>query len=108
MAEKSISIKQFYLETRERLNLRLMNGESGFFRQIVNLDIHRPGLALAGFLELFTYDRIQLLGNTEIRYLNSISSERRSEAIEPAVGGLLSSNRFAPENQKLLGPQFVL
>ena len=82
MAEKSISIKQFYLETRERLNLRLMNGESGFFRQIVNLDIHRPGLALAGFLELFTYDRIQLLGNTEIRYLNSISSERRSEAIE--------------------------
>lgn len=38
---------------------------------------HRPGLALAGFLELFTYHRIQVLGNTECRYLLHLAPEER-------------------------------
>jgi HPr kinase/phosphorylase len=43
--------------------------------------LHRPGLALAGFIELFTFDRVQILGNTEIKYLNSLSEEARREAL---------------------------
>jgi HPr kinase/phosphorylase len=82
MAIKAISVEQFYVETRSRLKLRLMTSEAGFFRQIENLDVHRPGLALAGFVELFTFDRIQVLGNTEIRFLNTLSSSKRRLAVE--------------------------
>ena len=42
--------------------------------------IHRPGLALAGYVALFTYDRVQVFGNTEIRYLNSMPLEERIKA----------------------------
>jgi HPr kinase/phosphorylase len=82
MSDKSISVEQFYDETRRRLQLHLVTSEAGFFKTIGNEDIHRPGLALAGFVELFTYDRIQVLGNTEIRFLNSLSSRKRREALE--------------------------
>ncbi len=38
-------------------------------RPLSESHIHRPGLALAGYTELFTSERIQVLGNTEVRYL---------------------------------------
>jgi HPr kinase/phosphorylase len=37
-------------------------------------------LALAGYVALFTYDRVQVFGNTEIRYLNSMPLEERIKA----------------------------
>ena len=49
-------------------------------RLVSESSLHRPGLALAGFLELFTFQRIQILGNTEHRYLDLLSKEKRLEA----------------------------
>ncbi|NLJ94717.1 MAG: HPr(Ser) kinase/phosphatase [Clostridiaceae bacterium] len=40
-------------------------------------DITRPGLQLAGYFMHFGPDRIQLLGNMETAYLNSLSGEER-------------------------------
>ena len=37
-------------------------------------------MALAGYVALFTYDRVQVFGNTEIRYLNSMPLEERIKA----------------------------
>lgn len=37
--------------------------------------LHRPGLALAGFLERFAYKRIQVIGETEISYMQTISED---------------------------------
>ena len=42
--------------------------------------LHRPGLALAGYTDLFTHQRVQILGNTECRYLASLSAGERREA----------------------------
>ena len=42
--------------------------------------LHRPGLALAGFLELFTFQRVQVLGNTEHRYLNHLDETARTDS----------------------------
>jgi HPr kinase/phosphorylase len=44
--------------------------------------LHRPGLALAGYTELFTHQRVQVLGNTECRYLDSLEAEERQRAFE--------------------------
>lgn len=49
-------------------------------RFIIEADLHRPGLALAGYVELFTHQRIQVIGNTESRYLAFLSDEKQKEA----------------------------
>jgi HPr kinase/phosphorylase len=77
-----ISVSTFYKENRERLKLTLKSSENGFNRKITRTDAHRPGLALAGFVELFTYDRVQVLGNTEMRYLRSLNEEKQNESID--------------------------
>ncbi len=77
-----ITVRNFYKDNKERLKLSLVNSENGFSRRITMSDTHRPGLALAGFVDLFTYDRIQILGNTEIRYLNTLSEDQLNHSID--------------------------
>ncbi|RMI04932.1 MAG: HPr kinase/phosphorylase [Calditrichaeota bacterium] len=77
-----LKVGQFYKQCREKLKLELLTSDAGFSREIVESDLHRPGLALAGFIDLFTYHRVQVLGNTEIRYLNSLTPEQRTESLE--------------------------
>jgi HPr kinase/phosphorylase len=38
-------------------------------------DLHRPGLALAGYLKLYSFQRIQIMGNTECEYLSNLNKE---------------------------------
>jgi HPr kinase/phosphorylase len=49
-------------------------------RRVTESNLHRPGLALAGYTELFTHQRVQILGNTECRYLRHLAPEARQEA----------------------------
>jgi HPr kinase/phosphorylase len=64
----------------DRLRLEKLNGENGFENEITDKNLHRPGLALAGYVGLFTFNRVQLMGNTEIRYLNSLDAAHRRSA----------------------------
>ncbi|HTP79639.1 MAG TPA: HPr(Ser) kinase/phosphatase [Bacteroidota bacterium] len=80
--KKSITVGFLFEALRERLKLESRNGEVGFEKQIRDKNIHRPGLALAGYVELFTYDRVQVFGNTEIRYLSHLSLRERLKAFE--------------------------
>lgn len=77
-----IDVKTFYKQNKDRLKFTLLTSENGFSRRITKSDTHRPGLALAGFVELFTYDRVQILGNTEIKYLNSLSESERQKSVD--------------------------
>ena len=76
--KKNITVGFLYEQTHERFRLKQLNGEAGFDNQISDRNLNRPGLALAGYVELFTYDRVQLMGNTEIRYLNSLPPPQRT------------------------------
>jgi len=76
-----ILVSTFYKENKERLKLSLVGSENGFNRKIISGDWHRPGLALAGFVDLFSYDRVQLLGNTEISYTKTLSDEQLKKSI---------------------------
>jgi len=49
-------------------------------RFVTEADLHRPGLALAGYIKLFTYQRIQIIGNTESQYLNYLSEDDEKKA----------------------------
>ena len=47
---------------------------------VTESELHRPGLALAGYVDLFTHHRVQILGNTENQYLAQLDVEARKEA----------------------------
>ena len=49
-------------------------------RAVTEDNLHRPGLALAGYVELFTHQRVQILGNTENRYLRHLDAAARRQA----------------------------
>ncbi len=49
---------------------------------ISSKDVNRPGLILAGYEDYFDPERIQLLGFTEIGYLNSLSVSQRQQCLD--------------------------
>ncbi len=77
--KKSITVGFLYEANKTRLKLEPLT-TVGYENTIKDRSIHRPGLALAGYVALFTYDRVQVFGNTEIRYLNSMPFEERVNA----------------------------
>lgn len=46
-------------------------------RLVVSRDVSRPGLPLAGFFDYFDETRIEVIGNMEHKYLESMSAEER-------------------------------
>ncbi|UCE17991.1 MAG: HPr kinase/phosphorylase [Gemmatimonadota bacterium] len=79
---EGITVEKLIEENRERLDLELLCGKSGLSKLITRNDIHRPGLALAGFVDLFAFRRVQILGNAEIAYLRRLSQEDLKQALE--------------------------
>lgn len=58
-----------------------MIGEVGMDNYITEKNLHRPQLALAGYVGLFTFHRVQIFGNTEVNYLNSLNTKEKVNAI---------------------------
>jgi HPr kinase/phosphorylase len=54
-------------------------------KYVVEADLHRPGLALSGYVDLFTYQRIQIIGNTECRYLRNLTESDMMSSFEQLV-----------------------
>ncbi|MDH7514448.1 MAG: HPr(Ser) kinase/phosphatase [Bacteroidota bacterium] len=80
ISKKSIPVRTLYEKNRVRLSLRSVNGLEKSKREITDKNLHRPGLALAGYVDLFTYHRVQVMGNTEIHYLQSLPPKQREAA----------------------------
>ncbi len=49
---------------------------------IQTADLNRPALLFKGFEEIFLYDRIQIIGETELMILNSLSPPDRTKVIK--------------------------
>ncbi|MEW5798783.1 MAG: HPr(Ser) kinase/phosphatase [Bacteroidota bacterium] len=77
--KQNITVGFLFESNKSRVKLeQIVN--VGLENKIVDKNLHRPGLALAGYVELFTFNRVQVFGNTEIRYLMSMSLEKRVHA----------------------------
>ncbi len=77
-----ITVEFFYENSKDLFKLNLFSDTSGFDRKIYEQNLHRPGLALAGFVDLFSFSRVQVFGNTEMQYLNQLNYDKRVKAIE--------------------------
>ena len=70
----------------EEFHLEVIVKPEGFDDiQIVTPEVNRPGLALAGFYEIFEPDRIQLIGKAETHYLQSLEPSTRRVMLQKFV-----------------------
>ena len=77
-----ITVQRLFEERHETLQLEVLNSEVGLERRLLDPDITSPGLALAGYTERFTSDRIQVFGETEISYLQGLTQQERRDRIK--------------------------
>lgn len=82
---EGISVKTLFEENKTLLKLKPINGGRGFDKIITQKDLNRPGLALSGFVDVFTYDRVQILGNTEISYLETLSPLEKEKTLRKVL-----------------------
>ncbi len=83
-------VKEIKLHTVvERLGLEIVHQSSDYYDiTLSNADVNRPGLQLAGYLEDFPYQRLQVIGNVEYTYLTGLDSKLQYERFR----GILSYN----------------
>lgn len=72
-----VSVGQF----AEDLELTLFYRGAGNVN-IQNSDINRPGLQMAGFFKRFAYERVQILGNTEMSFWQEVDEEFRIDRMK--------------------------
>jgi HPr kinase/phosphorylase len=80
--DKSIEIGAIFSNCAERFKLSLLTSESTLQSRIVNSEVSRPGLILAGFSKRFAWDRTQVMGETEIVYMESLDPSTLENYLE--------------------------
>jgi HPr kinase/phosphorylase len=77
-----ITVSEFLAHAPPQLELRVLAGlEGAATRQLTVARIQKLGLALAGFTHYIHTGRLQIVGQSEIRYLGQLDAERLREAI---------------------------
>jgi HPr kinase/phosphorylase len=82
MMKEPLTVELLLGRKRESLALELLTDGRGLARVVSGGDISSPGLVLTGFTERFPSDRIQVLGETEVAFLNSLDGDRRRAALD--------------------------
>jgi HPr kinase/phosphorylase len=99
----TLFLKEFFQAKKEGLALEPLTPDVSLDGECRNQDISSPGLALAGFVERFPAGRMQVLGETEMTYLDSLDPETRRARLEtffaldvPAV--FITKGQAVPED----------
>lgn len=77
-----VSIKQLFNDMGKDLDMKLIAGESGMDKTVLTSEVNRPGLALAGYFDTFSFDRIQILGLTETSYFKDLPPEVKKSRLQ--------------------------
>ncbi len=77
-----VTVANFFEAGRDDLSLSLVCGGENLNRRIEEPIVNRPGLALTGFYDHFAWERLQLIGNAERSYLDSLSAKSRLERLK--------------------------
>ncbi|MDB4879160.1 MAG: hprK [Gemmatimonadetes bacterium] len=73
----TLKVGSLFDQLRELLCLERVEGTDGLSRDVTSADISSPGLALAGFVARFPAKRLQVFGETEVTYLQSLDAGTR-------------------------------
>lgn len=76
-----LTVQQLYSERREKLALTWVGGQKGGARMFPQDVLKRPGVGLVGHFNLSHPIVMQVLGTSDIEYLEKLSSSERGEAL---------------------------
>jgi HPr kinase/phosphorylase len=79
---KSLTVGDFIEKTKDNLKVQIIGGGNGTDRTMAIPDINRPGLALAGYLDFFAFDRVQVMGLTEVNYMKQLEDATLRERLQ--------------------------
>jgi HPr kinase/phosphorylase len=93
-----LTMKAFFERMRAALELEQVEGTGGLDRPIKSPNISSPGLVLAGYVERFPSNRVQVFGETEMTYLASLSSSERRRIMKlffsfPIPGAVITKDQ---------------
>lgn len=80
-----LTVADFYREKSHIYELELLTQSAASKHPITVREVNRPGMCLAGFTGNFLHDRIQILGETELHYLQTLAAGD----VETAVNRLM-------------------
>lgn len=83
---ESISIEEFFRQQARELKLELLSAGLDSPVDITVSDINRTGMIFTGFTDYFLSERIQIVGQTEVAYLSTLSDEVKDKAIHRLFG----------------------
>ncbi|ASS67852.1 MULTISPECIES: HPr(Ser) kinase/phosphatase [Paenibacillus] len=69
-------------ELVQPFQLEILAGEDGMQRIITTDDLYRPALEMAGYFHYYPKERVQLLGKTELAFIQTLDSRERKERLE--------------------------
>jgi HPr kinase/phosphorylase len=77
-----LRVRELLDDTALALKVRLLAGAAGLERTIAHVRIQKSGLALAGHLNGVVPTRVQILGATEVSFVEAMSPEEQEKAAE--------------------------
>ena len=80
--KQKLTVGRLLERLRDVLQLEHAESTGGLDREITSPHVSSPGLVLAGYTERFASHRLQVLGETEIRYLSSLSDDNRRRILK--------------------------
>ena len=83
---KRLTVGQLFERMKVPLELELLGPAVGLDREITSPEASSPGLVLAGYINRFPYQRIQVLGETEISYLQALDDQQRAANLDQFFG----------------------
>jgi HPr kinase/phosphorylase len=105
-----LTVSQLLTDKGRDLGLEALTPVSADGTPIILNDLNRPGLALAGFMENFLFERVQILGQTELSYLATLPQTERDRCIErilqyPLPAIVITKGLPAPEHMLRLAEE---
>ena len=82
MSAKKTTIEDLLFAKSESMGFEALHPDGDLQRAIEAPEVSSPGLLLAGYTERFAGGRLQVLGETEMGYLASLSPEARAASLD--------------------------
>ena len=77
----SLLVQELEKNREVELGLILMAGRKGLKKKITHSQVQKMGLAMTGFNKFINPERLQVIGNTEMVYLGTLSAEQQEKVI---------------------------
>ncbi|NWG04582.1 MAG: HPr(Ser) kinase/phosphatase [Syntrophaceae bacterium] len=74
-------VQELEQSQEHRLELTLLAGRKGLKKRITHSQVQKMGLALTGFTKFVNPERLQIIGNTEMAYFNTLTPEMQEKVI---------------------------